>query len=483
MEKLFIKTISVIFTLAMLVIAVFTATRGWSNIIIYAFSIITFIIFYILIKKDIIRINKKTILIMLIISILLRIGIFLLDYNKPLMSDYQFFYENAKNFAEGKEINNRYVATFPYLAPYVVLLGTVFKIFNSSNYLLVILLHTILDLITSILIYKILDKEDKKMSMLGATLWLINPINIIWNTICCPVVVTNFGIACILYIFEKIRKNIDKKLSLKKFVVLNILYGSVIGVFNSFRPIMIILIIATIMYYIYDMLKNLSQKKRNIILVIGIILILTTYELINMISNTAISKLIKQEVATTPGWTLYLGSNLEYKGMWNEPAGREYGELLNNEEISAEELQQVFKEKAIQQYIDNGARNIKLFINKYKILTNNIVGYSYQTLNEVATINNNILKMIRVIAEIVMAVIILLNIYTYTYINGNVQMFKNMLLYILAIIGMLASHMLVEVSPRYVLPLMPMITIVATYTLYNILDKQKNKIRLLEAKK
>ena len=472
MEKYINRTILSIFFTAILLIAVLTVARSLPNLAIFTFSIIVLCVFYKLVKKEIIKINKKTIIIFIIIAFVLRLGLFLLNYDKPLMSDYLFFYENATQFMQGQELNNRYIATFPYLAPYVVILGAFLRIFNSNNYLLVILFHMILDFSTAFFIYKITGNKDKKTGMLGALLWLINPINIIWNTICCPVVIVNFGIAIILYVFEKIRLEISKGINWKKFLILNIIYGMTIGIFNSFRPIMIIIVIATIMYYIYTILYKVKQKKIRILVIIGSMLILAMYILINAVSNYGIGKLIKQEASTTPGWTLYLGSNIEYNGMWHEKASGEYTQLFNNEEMSAEEIQQYFNEKAIKQYKENGFKNIKLFFNKYKILTNNIVGYSYSNINEVATINNNILRLIRISSEIAICIIIVLNVYYCINLIKNIQIFENVILYLLVIIGLLASHMLVEVSPRYALPLMPIITIVATFGLSKITIKE-----------
>ena len=485
MQKYIQRFFIIIYLIVTFLFAISIASRSVSNLVICIFSAMLLVLTIVLVKKKILNINKGLIITLLIIAILLRIGVFLVHYDKSLTSDYLFFYENATNFANGQEINNRYIATFPYLAPYVVLLGTFFKIFNSNNYLLVILLNTILDAITSVIIYKILSKQEKNTGYIGAILWVINPINIIWTTICCPVVVVNCGISCILYVFEAIKKAIEEKINWKKFLILNIIYGIVIGIFNTFRPIMIIIIIATIIYYLYKIINSLKQKKKNIIIMLGIVLILAFYQLINTLSNIAISKLIKQEASTTAGWTLYLGSNLEYNGMWNEPASEEYGELMGNKNISAEEIQEIFKDKAISKYKQNGLENLKLFYRKLKILTNNISGYSYQNLKEVATINDNILKIIRIITEIAMVTIILLNIYICIYLTRDVQIFENMLLYILVTVGIITSHIFVEVSPRYMLPLLPALTVIAAYSITKILaqGEQKNdNIKLLKEK-
>ena len=60
-----------------------------------------------------------------------------------------------------------------------------------------------------------------------------------------------------------------------------------------------------------------------------------------------------------------------------------------------------------------------------------------------------------------------------------------MLLYILVTVGIITSHIFVEVSPRYMLPLLPALTVIAAYSITKILaqGEQKNdNIKLLKEK-
>jgi len=220
----------------------------------------------------------------------------------------------------------------------------------------------------------------------------------------------------------------------------------------------------------YEAIKIKDYKKRGL-LAFGFIIIMLIYIIINNITNILISKLIKQEVSTTPGWTLYLGGNIEYNGIWNEKASGEYTELFNNNSLTAEEMQQILKTKAINQYKTNGINNISLFINKFVVLTENISGYSFQNLIEVATINENILSVIRIYIEIFMIKIILLNIYINKYSINNTEIFENNFIYFLIVIGIILSHLFVEVSQRYMMPLLPALTIITTYCISKISKK------------
>lgn len=461
-----------IFTIA---IGICIINRPLTNASIYIFLIVILALLGFVFGKFL-RKNAKVVLItLLILAILLRIGVFFLDYSKPLESDYLFFYSNATNFANGQEVDSRYIAMFPFLAPYIVLLGWVLKIFNNSNYLMIVALNNILDIITALLIYKILKNREKTTRWLGAILWLINPINIIWTTICCPVVIVNCGITFTLYIFEKIRETINEKFNWKKFLVLNIVYGITIGFFNCFRPILAIVVIATAIYYIYKMISNSNKKTEKIILGLAILIIFLIYQLMNALTNVLISKLIKQEASTTPGWTLYLGSNFKNKGMWNEEASGEAGILVDNTELSAEEVQVILKNKAIQQYKENGLLNIKLFIQKFNILVNNISGYSIYSLADRIKIHNIILiQAINTFTEITMIIILLLNIYSFKYTFNNKKEFEKIFIYMLINMGLASSHIFVETHRRYLMPMFPALIIIATISISNIHKKDEN---------
>ncbi len=248
--------------------------------------------------------NKKVFFIVCIcIGITLRIALLFLNYPKLTgVGDYQTFFHNAKSFCEtGTIAQPTYIALFPFLMPYIVILGSFFKIAKIS-YFSVILLNIILDLIIPLFLY--FSFNNKPLAKCISVSWLINPINIIWCTICCPVVLVNFGISASIFIFSKLIKNINSK----RFIIYSILTGIVIGFSNSFRPIMPIMLIAILLYYIYINLKN---KKFNKDYLISFILIILFFVSIRYIINISMNKVNGQEVSKTSGWTLYLGSNLD----------------------------------------------------------------------------------------------------------------------------------------------------------------------------
>lgn len=248
--------------------------------------------------------NKKKIFILCItIGILLRISLLFFNYPKlEGVGDYQTFFYNASSFSNNNTMSNpTYIALFPFLMPYIVILGSFFKIFGVS-YFAVILLNIILDLLTSLFLY--FTFKNKSLSKCVSLVWLLNPINIVWCTVCCPVVLVNFGISASILIFSILLKNINSK----KFIIYSILTGIIIAISNSFRPIMPIMLIAIGLYYMYI---NLKEHKFNKNYLISFILIIIFFMITQFGINIAMDKLNGQDVSKTDGWTLYAGSNLK----------------------------------------------------------------------------------------------------------------------------------------------------------------------------
>ncbi len=108
--------------------------------ILFYIIILLLFLFFILLKKRIKNIlkNKKIkkiiFISIIVIGILLRIIFAFLNYNQlPEEGDYYTFFFNASNFCEkGFIYNKSYVELFPFLIPYMVILGSFFKLTTIS---------------------------------------------------------------------------------------------------------------------------------------------------------------------------------------------------------------------------------------------------------------------------------------------------------------------------------------------------------------
>lgn len=460
-----------IFSLGLLV----TPFKYTHSIKFIALYVIIFLLFIMFIKlKNTINnlLHKKNIYKIIFISIitigiLIRILLLFINYSELTgVGDYQTFFNNSVTFCESNEIFQKtYVELFPFLIPYMVLLGSFFKIATIS-YKSVVLLNIILDLLTALTLYFSFDNKNIKMVL--PCLWLLNPVNLIWCTICCPVVAVNFGIVLSIFIFSKLSKNINSK----TFILYSILTGAIMGFANMFRPLMPIMLIAIVLYYVFI---NLKQKKLNINYIISLLLIAISFICIKSLGTFTLNKIINGKVSTTSGWTLYIGSNIESNGMWYPET--KLDEFLSNG-LSPEGTQQEFKKLAIERYKTNGMNNIKLFKNKFLVLTGQTAEYTFGTFLSIYQPSSLISKLIKLSLYLFVFLLILLNILNVyldiKYKNSDIQDLFYMLLYI----GLVMAHLFVEVSPRYYMPAIVPLTIISGLSLYKFLTiTEKGEIK------
>lgn len=463
MKQKIIKYSEIIFLIIYILfsLAIFTTQFKYNNPLkcLSLFLFIIFIITIILKFKNLFRklINNKPFFIScIIIGILFRISLLFLDYKELVgVGDYQTFFNNASKFCSTNTISQTtYVGLFPFLMPYMIILGSFFKIAGIS-YKSVVLLNVILDLFIPLFLY--LTFKNKSISKCASILYLLNPVALIWCMVCCPVTLVNFGISLSILVFSILLRNIDNK----KFIILSILTGIVMAISNSFRPIMVIMLIAIFLYYIYINMKN---KKINVNYLISFILILVSFFTIKNVIFLGMDKINQEPVSRTSGWTLYLGSNLNSYGAWySEP---KLDEFLKNG-LTVEETQQEFKELAMERYKSNGLKNVKLFTAKFAILTGNIPNYTSATFSGTININSeSILKIIKLTIYLYVFVSITLNILIAVQSLKNRKNIELSIFYMLFYIGIIMSHLFVEVSPRYYMPALIPLCILNSIALY-----------------
>ena len=288
-------------------------------------------------------------------------------------------------------------------------------------------------------------------------IWLLNPFQILWCMKALPITVVNLCFIISLYIFACLIKQ-NKTINT---ILLSILLGINLGISNSFRPIFIIFVIAIFLYYLYLIIFLKSNYKNKLI---SFILIILCFIGINNSYTKLVSNKTKYNIGGSSGWTLYLGSNLESNGAWFP--SDEYNELMASDNFNPPDIHNYFKDKAIENYKSYNILNItKLYAKKYSTLTSNLSYYTYE--NTIGTYTTK--KIIRIILYIFWFILILSNICIILRKDKNID---DILFIMVLEIGLILSHLLVEVSPRYFIPTLVPIMFIASYTIYNIKNKK-----------
>jgi hypothetical protein len=450
-----------------------TNVRSIKMVEIFLFAI--FFVFFVSykIKKDkliqiVHRIPKRFIIvfsiILIIIGLLARVGLMFIKYNDPA-SDYGTFFYNAADFSESNVISaQRYISIFPYLVPYIMVLGYVFKLVGVS-YNATIAFNVVLDVLSAIILFIAFKKRTSYIRpLLISAVWMINPINIIWCAFAAPIVIVNFLFILLSTLFEFKEKQKDTW----KIFSFELIIGIILGIANSFRPIFIIFLIALILYELLKLLQNIKNIKRVVSIVIGIFILLISYTFISKIEFKYIQNIVGTEVAHSSGWTLYVGANVESNGTWNQSDGEKFIEKYNDISNSAENIQKEFQNEAILRIKTNGKRaNINLIKEKFKVLTQNMAGYSVDQFWNIQnrTENEKYKKCVGFWTNIFVFIIILLNLLVIIIQNDDLKMY----MYMLLSIGLVISHLLVEVSSRYTIHIIVPFSIIGVLNIYNLL--------------
>jgi len=332
----------------------------------YRFSIVNSVglvlavLLFIFRKK--INISKHWFIILLIISIIFRFGLLFLSYGN-LVSDYEFFYGSAVSYSNGMPLDKNYFSLFPYLYLYVVMLGSIFKIIGSK-YFAVVLLNIIVELIGVFFLYRTV--KDKSYGKSLILLYLFNPFSIMWLAKCCPVTVVNALLMIIFYLF----KRIDLR---GKYLLFSLLTGIFMGIANNFRPVLIVLLIAIFIYYLYLLIKNYTLKN----IVISFLVITLSFISVNklLLLYTGNSLGIKID-GNKAGWSIFVGSNSDAAGRWNKDDSALFGKLVD-EKGSNEAHQEVFH-LALNRYKSYGLKNVPFMLRKASGLGSYLPSYTYE---------------------------------------------------------------------------------------------------------
>lgn len=398
--------------------------------------------------------NDYVIFFLIVCGIIIRIILLFLDYGN-LFADYANFHGEAIYFFKGKGIT-KYTATFPHLIPYVVVLGSLFKVFGV-NYKVVVGLNIIFDLLASFVLGKYF--EDKKISLL----WLFNPINVLWCGMCHPVVITNSLLVISFVLLINVIKYIDKNDSNKKLYINVIFFSILLSIANLFRPIMVIVLIAFVIFLLFKV--NNKNIYKYLIVVVSCLMI---YFCCNDIYFRLERKFISSEVASsTVGWNLYVGSNIDSTGTWNIEQQSLFAMVFDD--MTPTEIQEYFLDKSIDNYKKNGLlNNLKLFWDKSIILMKNPSEFSCLVFDNSLSLNmdRRLFYLIYFISYVFHYILLIINL-VISYLFLKNKKIDNSFLLQLFIIGVVSSHLFVEVSVRYSMPLF------VGYILIVIINREK----------
>ncbi len=264
----------------------------------------------------------KWLLLGLILAALVARFSFVLIGFSPTTNDPQSYYYNAESLAKTGQLDESgwwgrdYVAKFPYIYNYMSLLAFSMRFFGTGT-LAIVALNTVFCLIGAGLLYFLFShiSKNRRLGLLAATLWLINPVEIVFSALPLPVVIVNAGLIAATVTGYFVLRFRDR---LKWFLLGSLALGLILGLTNIFRPIMSVFLIALTLVYAVILIRrfrphDLLKFAASLAVVYGLLIGAQNLAL------PAVEKITGYDnLGYRSGWSLLLGSNYESKGAWND---------------------------------------------------------------------------------------------------------------------------------------------------------------------
>lgn len=450
--------------------------------------------------------DKTLILIIIFVTAILRIVWISLSEVLP-KSDFATYHNLADGLAHGVVKFNDYIAVFPHVIGYPLILAVFYNIFGTE-----VLVAQLLNIAAccgiSLVIYK-LGKTllDSRCGLIAAGIWALWPSQIFYTSlVSTEAIFTLLNLSCILFLFKIINR---KRTHYLPTFILFSSAGLFLAFINQIRPLSLVLITAFAIYYFLLSTDDPPKIGNKFITKIAYFLILIfTYFLFTRFFAFVISDVIDKKVADSPfGFNLYIGVNTSSRGTWNITDSQKLGDMMKNPEFSAQEIQNNFKDMAISRIKENSLNNIQLLFDKHRALwsmDSESLTYIMGALTPDKTTilkSEIVIKGLTIISNLYYYIILLLccissvTMLKRIWINkkagsrhntgklsemvsmlksdmiidmkpdANMSSITNMSMLVLFVLGVAALHMVFEVVERYHYPVIAVFSIIAAYRL------------------
>lgn len=444
-------------------------------LLLYFIFFLIFIVIFKNIRYLLDKHHKKLFILILIIGVIISLALIFGDFYVDF-DDYASNYKNAVYFSENFQFYRpENIAMFPHLSGYIFVLSFFFMIFGKGIKT-VILLNVIFHLSTSFFLYLITKKIfGKEVAITILLFFLINPLMLIWCTMPIGVVMFNFMLTLSFYLSLNLIKRLEER---KKIFFYSCFIGLIFAISNLFRPVMPVFIIALV---ITILLKNHLKIYKNTLC--SIITILLVYFLLGGIYSNILSNIVNQKLPDSKsGWSIYVGAQTEYGGLWNFEASK-LVEEKRKEGKSASIIQKELFDLGVEKFKKNGFKqNIDLFKYKINTLTGKSGRYTADSYLATKRVNSFFNKDYDKVNSVIIC-----NFFYFILILGtlitSLKMFKQnkyeLLIFELYIIGILIAQMFLENSARYTISFLIPYSILS----FGFLSSQNEKLKIIEFKK
>ncbi|WP_369901619.1 glycosyltransferase family 39 protein [Bacillus manliponensis] len=309
--------------------------------------------------------EKKCFMMLLLACFVVKVTWICLYKIEPLV-DYATFYYTAEDLSKNFQIESRYVALFPHIFGYSSFLSIFLKIFGSS-YMIPPILNVVLTTISMGLIYFICKKiGGVRTAITASILWILLPSQTIYNMFAISEPLYCTALLLIWVIMIIIHEKLPK-MGIMKLLSYSLLLALLLALMNMVRPIAAVPIIALIIWVFVIDTKHIGDKGVFLKKVGYIVTVLVSYFLFSLAAQHYTTARLGEEIATTPGYNMYVGFNKESSGTWNEADSKLLMYYSGKEGWTANDAQKQMLEETKDRLKNDDIDFAKLFFDKFMI--------------------------------------------------------------------------------------------------------------------
>lgn len=408
-------------------------------------------------------------------------------------SDFETYYRIAGLLAQGgltASGYSGYIAEFPHVIGYPYVLSLLFRI-TGPSVMAGLYLNMAVSLVSVFLVYRIARTLTGRLggfiALVGAAFW---PSQIIYGTILASEPVFTCLLLLGVWLFIYLFRYPQRIGNLEGAVFLCVILGADLALTNAIRPMSTIMLIAVIICFVPNVIRfSKNEKMLNGSLTRAACqgwfrasLILVTFAVCMTLISVAITAKIDYKLpsgATSFGYNLMVGVNIDSKGTWNQGDSDFFSKNFSTTN-SAEEAHRASLDVALARIKDNPEGIAGLAVEKFVSLWGNDDYGDYWTklfLGQQGNLTperqgfidnlklpNDVLYLTAVFFSAVFGVQLLLLKKV-----GPAQVL------ILLFIGTAALHVLLEFQNRYHYFMLPVFIILASNSISNIFHRYQDK--------
>lgn len=389
--------------------------------------------------------------------------IWVLNFQIQPTVDFYTFYETACQLAAGEHINWLYIGLFPHILGYSTFLSWFIKLFGPSP-LVAPLVNVGLTTVSGICIYLLcLRWAGYRAAAFGFFFWSFCPSKLLYNSM---VMSEPLYTCCILLFLLLLSLGCDEGFSLRVRCLLALPLGALCGVLllsiNVVRPVAMILLIAFFLWLFLLRGKAMKDLKGWAMLLLFTLALLFSYTKCSNQWRLWEYIHVYEPTSSIPAYNIYVGLNPDSMGSYSEEDMNLLWDYRYDEENgSAMYAQEQMLEEAKKRLTSGEIDFPKLFAAKLAKLLGNDEGGAFYAQSELSAGQFRFWSLAS-------------NVYYYLLVFlaliGAGSLFRRppratVYMAPLYSIGLILAHLIIEVSGRYKYSLIPMLIILACFSL------------------